>query len=436
MRKRFKIKTPTLYSLGKLKNVVIKALATYKTLQDSALSPTISYLSCDICGSSDIIENPEGYVCRDCGLVLEIQKFQYDRPYNEDLIQYAKGVGKTQIGTRRERIISPLSIKLQRINKYNSITTSERAVIEKARIEIARIFNYLGLDGYDALKEMVLDKIKKIRAKIRPGSKYRNIEKLVSIAIYFSLKLRNVSINPHELVEISKISKKEFNDFILQLQRFLPEYGERNRQEYILQRILEISEHFKLGMPFYFLSKKILYRLWQGVKNTTDNVVAGLVSSISVLCTCKEKVNISSICRRLGIRMSTIQAQVKKKIFQRFKVDGFISLIKSSDLLVNIMDKLGFLEEQDLKNQEEVVNSEKEEIFLGNASKVFNAHDDLDYYYFALREKQNSTVFIFLKIYDSPLDINKKRPKIKNDHLLDFELYKYHRSKDPPLLEG
>ncbi|NVM34414.1 MAG: hypothetical protein HWN81_02385 [Candidatus Lokiarchaeota archaeon] len=411
-------------------------MATYKTLQESALSPNISHLHCDICGSSDIIENPEGYVCRDCGIVLEIQKLQYDRPYNEDLIQYARGVGKTQIGTRRERITSPLSIKLQRINKYNSITTSERAVIEKARIEIARIFNYLDLNGYDAIKEMVLDKFKKIRAKIRPGSKYRNIEKLVSITIYFCLKLRNVSINPYELIEISNISKKDFNDFILQLQRFLPEYGERNRQEYILQRIFEISEHFKLGMPFYFLSKKILYRLWQGIKNTTDNVVAGLVSSISVLCTCKEKVSISSICSRLGIRMSTIQAQVKKKIFQKFKVDGFISLIKSSDLLVDILNKLNFLEEQDLKAQEEVVNSEREEIILGNASKVFNAHNDLGYYYFAIREEQDSPAFIFLKIYDSPLDFNyEKHRKRKDDPLLEFELYKYHTSKGPPLLE-
>ncbi|TKJ21761.1 MAG: hypothetical protein CEE43_08715 [Promethearchaeota archaeon Loki_b32] len=153
---------------------------------------------------------------------------------------------------------------------------------------------------------MVLDKFKKIRAKFRQGSKYKNIEKLVSITIYFCLKLRNVSINPYELIEISKISKKEFNDFILQLQKFLPEYGERNRQEYISQRILEISEHFDLGMPFYFLSKKILYRLWQGIKNTTDNVVAGLISSISILCSYKEKVSVSSICNRLGIRMSTV----------------------------------------------------------------------------------------------------------------------------------
>ena len=82
---------------------MIKALATYKVVQESTL-PSIASLECDICGSSDIIENPEGYVCRDCAVVLEIQKLQYDRPYNEDLIQYAKGVGKTQIGTRRERI--------------------------------------------------------------------------------------------------------------------------------------------------------------------------------------------------------------------------------------------------------------------------------------------------------------------------------------------
>ena len=150
-------------------------MATYKTLQESTLSPNLSHLSCDICGSSYIIENPEGYVCRDCGIVLEIQKLQYDRPYNEDLIQNAKGIGKTQIGTRRERIISPLSINLQRINKYNSITTSEQAVIERAHIEIARIFNYLDLDGYKAIKEMVLEKFKKMRTKIKQGSKYRNI---------------------------------------------------------------------------------------------------------------------------------------------------------------------------------------------------------------------------------------------------------------------
>ena len=227
---------------------MIKTLATYKTLQDSALTSIISTLNCDICGSHDITETRDGYTCRGCGVVLEVQRLQYDRPYNEDLIQYAKGVGKTQIGTRRERVSSPLSIKLQRMNRYNSITTTEEAVVERARIEISRIFGSLGLSGSSALKEMVLGKFKEIRPKLRPGTKYRNVEKLVTVTLYFCLKLRNVPINPYELIEVSKVTKKEFNDFILQVRRYIPEYDERNRQEYILQRCLEVSEHFGLGI--------------------------------------------------------------------------------------------------------------------------------------------------------------------------------------------
>ncbi|MFX0134602.1 MAG: hypothetical protein ACFFDN_13260 [Candidatus Hodarchaeota archaeon] len=407
-------------------------MTTYKTLQESALSSYYSHIECDICGSTDVVETKGGYVCRECGIVLEIQKLQYDRPYNEDIIQYAKGLGITQIGTKRERGISPNSMKLHRLNKHNSIIDNERAVIDKARIEISRIFNYLNLAEYDSIKKMALDKFKLVRHKLLPGSKYRNVEKLSSIVIYFCLKLRNISINPYELIEISMISKKEFNDFILQIQRYLPEYGERDRQEYILQRILEISEHFELGMPFYFLAKKILLRLWSGIRNTTDNAVAGLISSISLLCTGNRDVTVSTLCNRLGIRMSTVQAQVKKKIFDRFKVEGFISLIKSSDLLVKIMEQLGLLESIE---QQEVSMENHVDIVLGNAAEVFNIHNIIEYYYFAVKGGKHLPTIITLKINGFPLNFEKPL-KLKTQALLDFELYKYHSTKDPPLIEA
>ncbi|MFX0138058.1 MAG: TFIIB-type zinc ribbon-containing protein [Candidatus Hodarchaeota archaeon] len=406
-------------------------MAAYKTLQESALSPNYSYLECDICGSADIVDTRGGYVCRKCGIVLEIQKLQYDRPYNEDIIQYAKGLGITQVGTKRERGISANSMKLHRLNKHNSIIDNERAVIDKARVEISRIFNCLSLAEYNSIKKMALDKFKIVRNKLRPGSKYRNIEKLSSIIIYFCLKLRNVSINPHELIDISMITKKEFNDFILQIQTYLPAYAERNRQDYILQRVLEISEHFELGLPFYFLTKKILYRLWNGIKNTTDNAVAGLVSSISLLCSGNEKITVSAICNRLGIRMSTIQSQVKRKVFDRFKVEGFISLIKSSDLLVQIMKKLSLVESEE---QEEVAIENQYEVVLGNATEVFNQHNNLDYYYFAVKGERCSPILITLKINEFPLNFEKPL-KVKNDALIDFEIYKYYSCKDPPMIK-
>ncbi|NVM34510.1 MAG: hypothetical protein HWN81_02870 [Candidatus Lokiarchaeota archaeon] len=411
-------------------------MATYKTLQESALSPKISHLHCDICGSNNVAETREGYTCRDCSIVLEIQKLQYDRPYDQGLIQYAKGVGKTQIGTWRERITSPFSIKYKRMKRYNSITPNNDAAIEKARIEISRIFGCLNLMGYDGDREFIVDKFRKVFPEIRPGSKYRNIEKLVTIIIYFCLKLRNVSINPYELIEVSKISKKDFNDFNLQIRKFLPEYNERNRQEYILQRILEISEHFKLGVPFYLLSKKILFRLWQGIKNTTDNVVAGLVTSVAVLCTCKGTVSISALCSKLGIQPSTIQSQVEKNIFKRFRVKGFTTCVKSSGILTMIITKLGLLEvqESELEVVQEVVESDEHvELVFGNATKIFNNHNNKSYYFFGVRGKHKVPLIITLQVNEDLIGI--KDPQHFKSHcneLMSFQVYRYYREKDPP----
>jgi len=414
-------------------------MATYKTLQDSAISPNYSHIVCDICSSADIVDTTGGYVCRECGIVLEIQKLQYDRPYNEDIIQYAKGVGTTQIGTKRERGISPHSLKLNRLNKHNLRISNEKVVLEQARFEISRIFNCLDLTNYNTIKEIVFNKFKEIRPQLRKGVKYRNTEKLVSIISYFCLKLRNVSINAYDLIEASEITKKEFNDFCLQVRRYMPEYTGRNRREYILQRVFEISEHFSLGMAFYHLAEDILNKLWNGIKNTTDNALAGLVSAISLLCNKIEGVSVSAICTRLGVRMSTIQAQVKKKIIKRFRVEGFISLIKSSDILRRIMDKLGLLDTPQLEvedvPQEVLVSDEHVELVLGNATEVFNGHNELGYYYFAVKGENNTPLIVTLGINESQQEFeSNNRSEVELNTLLNFKVFEYYNYKGPPSL--
>ena len=69
-------------------------------------------LVCDLCGSQDIIETREGYVCRACGVVLELKKLEYYKPYNAETLQNAKISTPTQIGTRRERMQYPNNFKL------------------------------------------------------------------------------------------------------------------------------------------------------------------------------------------------------------------------------------------------------------------------------------------------------------------------------------
>ncbi|MHA2088378.1 MAG: hypothetical protein ACW972_08885, partial [Promethearchaeota archaeon] len=226
-------------------------------------------LECDLCGSTNIADTGQDYVCKDCGVVLTIQKLQYDRPYNDAIIQHATRFGSTQIGTVRERYVSPNSYRLKRLNKHNSQLNSREYSERMAFTEIKRIFENLGLG--ESIREIVMKKFKDIHPKLIPGSKFKNPEKLSAILTYLVLKLENIAIKWKDILKNSKLSKEEFNSFIFQIQKFLPEYTRRNRQNYITQKLMAITEHFELEMPFYFFSKKILYKLWESIKNTTDD---------------------------------------------------------------------------------------------------------------------------------------------------------------------
>jgi transcription initiation factor TFIIIB Brf1 subunit/transcription initiation factor TFIIB len=413
---------------------VIKAMATYKALENSSLSRAYSHLKCDMCGSTDIIDTKEGYVCGECGIVLEVLKLQYDRPYNEEVIQNAPSQGPTRIGSNRERRVSPISAKLRRLERQNSIVSNKEAVNRKAKAEIDRVFSNLQLNEYESLKKMVFEKFKYVRNKLRKGVKYRNTDKLVSIITYFCIKIRNIAVNGNALITASKITKKEFNDFCLQIKRYIPEYMDRNRQEYILNRVFEITQHFNLGMDFFHLARKILKKLWHGIKNTTDNALAGLACSISLLCSENNDVTVSAICTHLGIRMSTVQAQVKKKIIHRFQVSGFVSLIKSAGLLAEVMGKLGLIHVESEEVIEEVVDDEVSEIVqvvIGNAPKVYNAIGQVNYYYFVIKGEQNTPVFIKCGLYN--FDESTKKPeKHQGEAIIEMSLCRYPLPTGPP----
>jgi hypothetical protein len=419
---RFKKPTRPLILLKNYEKV-IKKMATYKgphkmehTLQnENSNKSTIKInrqnfteLMCDACRSTHIIETTQGYVCGTCGLVLEGQKIIFNKVNFSDIEHYAK-LGKTNIGTVKERFANANSVKLNHLQKLHSIESNEKELLTRAKIEISRIFTSLNLPRN--LEKFVYHHFIKIRSALLPGTKYRIPEKLIPLCIYFMCKFRNVSINEVELLEVSKISKKEFNAFKLQIIHFFPQYKERDRKSYVLQKILELAEHFKLGMEFYFQCKKILFRLWENIKNTKDEVIAGLVASISVLCTfqenSKEVINVHSICKRLGIKMSTIQSQVKRRIFDQFQVEGFTTLVKSTDLLKKIIEKMGLIDTK--KNENKIEDTKDElaerntpeiiEIKLEGVRQVCDPLKDVRNYFFAFEEKNKYPVLLSLKSY-------------------------------------
>ncbi len=393
-------------------------------------------LCCDICHSQDIKETREGYVCRSCGIVLEVQKLEYHRPYDSNILQYAP-LGTTQIGTPKERFQNSHSRQLNKLNKFQSFIDNKTSVLISAKYEMGRIFDILHLPS--SIKPMVIKKYEKIRAYLHPGTKYRTPEKLIPITIYFVCKAENISINERELLEISKISKKEFNHFKLQILQYLPKYKERNRKQYILQKILEISEHFKLGMDFFHQAKFILYKLWDSINSTKDDVIAGVVSCISLLCIFNNsEVSVNSVCTKLGIKMSTIQFQVKKRIFEHFCILGFTTLIQSKDLLRNVMEKMGLLKYSAIDNSEGNVLPDLVEVELGGGVPI-RPHTIEDHIFlYAIRQRNNEVVIIsgisyFINSNFSRVAHGRPIAPCDKDSVLKLKLLKYIMGKGPPL---
>jgi len=424
-------------------------MATTKNMdksKSSKMNPLVDpTYQCDICKSNDLVETREGFTCRACGIVLEVQKLEYHRPYDADVVQHAV-LSKTQIGFKSERSKLQHSTKLEGLSRIDASRSTEENVVLTAKVEIKRILTFLGFSLNDL--DVILCKFKENRANLGKGTKYRSAEMLVPCVIYAYYKENNKPISEKDLLEVSKISKKDFNAFKFSIIRIWPEYQERNRKQYIIERILEVSEHFRLGMPFFYQSRRILNRFYDSIKNTKDDVIVGLVTSITLLCSQAKGVSVCAICDRLGIKMSTIHRQVERRVIQRFNIPGFKTLVKSAELLKKVMQKLGVLDQGFVDpiegSKDSLKNDDIVQVVLGNASRVFNSLNGSEEHFLFVKEASG---YLFASITDKQHNLNTNH-KLNfkesygldkneiNDHQeqIKVELWKYYNPKGPPVL--
>lgn len=386
--------------------------------------------TCDACGSTDIKETREGYVCGECGIVLSSLVLEYHHPYDQNAVQTAPR-GKTQIGFFKERMNKAQSVRLQKWQQLNSERGREEDVKVKAQREIRRILSGLNLPLSES--QPIFKQFSAIRKVLQHGTKFRSVEKLVPITIYLHFKLNCKGINEEELLEISLISKKEFNAFKLQVKNFIPYYNKRDRKKYILQKIFQVTEEFGMNMEFYDAAKRIMYKFWEIIKNTKDDVIAGVVCSIVALCDKQKRLKVNAICSHLGIQMSTIQRQVEQNVFNRLRVKGFKSLVKSSDLLCKIMINLGLIE----RDNEMPMFQSLTEVKLGSAQNIFNPHKTFEYYMHAIKTNSGS----FLLLDQSSIDYEDESSNLKKivpigtqgSEKISIKIRNYHYPKGPPL---
>ncbi len=208
---------------------------------------------------------------------------------------------------------------------------NEEIALERARTLITSICDSFYLKDNDDIREMILNKFREVRPYFNLCSPYRAVKNLVVPLAYLILKLQGIPINLPKLIERTKISKIKFSDFILQVKKFIPEYRERNRQNIILKQIHHISEIHELGDKFFNLCRKILKNHWERLKNSSDDVVVGVVSVLSTLqLNINKKITWAKICEIVGINMLTLKLTLRE----------FVTFISPDDFRFRNLSKI------------------------------------------------------------------------------------------------
>lgn len=297
--------------------------------------------NCEECGSDLFIASNGYHTCKGCGfvsedLVLEEQIFfSHGNKTNSNL-------NNTTIGNCLEIIRRQYTSRMNSMIKLDCDRNKNQLLIQTVWKEIKTLLFILRLPEKDM--RAIFTVFKDFHPKIQKGIKFRNPEKLIPCIIFVYYKYyESRSISSVELINYSKISRKELNEFLYHKSHLWAGYN-MDKQSMALKLILKVTEEYKLGMDFYYQSEKILLGLWEYICDTTEQILAGFACSLTILCVSGYKVRISNICENLNISMSNISKKFKDKIVKTFKLENYKSLVKSAELIKRFLIGLSLID--------------------------------------------------------------------------------------------
>lgn len=150
----------------------------------------------------------------------------------------------------------------------------------------------------------------------------------------------------------------------------------------------------------------------------TNHVIQGNLLELTVECHNKSNYIFQDFCYDIKWK--------PENFIDRFKVEGFKSLVKSSELLVKIMEKLGIIE-----GAEEAYGIV--EIKLGHARQIFINNDSIECCLFAMRNMDNNLVLTKLDVYN-PYQRFDTTESVEVIDLPQFDMVfrTYSKGKGPP----
>jgi hypothetical protein len=224
-----------------------------------------------------------------------------------------------------EQIYDALTLKM--------IMLKQKSFGRKSKSSAAQIISRT-IQEINKLKDLCIRQYYNIRNALATSSKYMNVNVLGPIFILHFLKVNGLTFNFHSSLPYLQINKHEYFIGLKKITPFfIHEYGNRDRKLQVMDIIEEVKTYFGLKKRFYKNAHTILERLWELLQNTTDEVLAGVISVLSVISINNESISVNAVCEKIGIASSSVIYQVRNKLFKALKISGFTTLRKSKALI-------------------------------------------------------------------------------------------------------
>ena len=175
------------------------------------------------------------------------------------------------------------------------------------------------------------DLLFRAHSRIKIYTKFSKVQLLAPIVIYAVFRSKGTIIKARDFCWASGISLSDFKKGLLIVNPVYLEYVKRDCEESVSQLIVKMIAKFNLDSTFKDTTKRNFKRFFPLFKNTKDNIVAGLIITLSFVALDYELPVLSEIFEALGTDITRAHYHIRNKIFLPNRLGDFKGLAKSKE---------------------------------------------------------------------------------------------------------
>jgi len=173
----------------------------------------------------------------------------------------------------------------------------------------------------------------RVLSRVKKCTKFRNVQLLIPSVVYTVFRAKGVTIKSLDFCRASNVSLADFKEGLFIVSPVYLDYVKRDREKFVYQLIAKMIAQFSLDSTFKDVTREIFRRFFPLFKNTTDNIAAGLIITLSFVVLDYKLPAFSKIFEALGTSITRAHYHIKRKIFLPNQLGDFIGFAKSRERL-------------------------------------------------------------------------------------------------------